>query len=407
MENPLQGNVNKYYTFELLIHFVFYTPVFVIFLLSKNLSLTQITLIFSIHSLGALIFDLPGGVFADYFTKKLSLIVGSVLWGLSLLSYAFIGYFWQFCLAAFIGGIGQGFLSGADRALIHETLRLLGRETEYKKVEGRVRGINEIVAGAGVLLGGFIGAISLPLTLIASAASVGLSAACSLFFKNPPKDKESTSSPAREILSTSVGILKNNRQVLWLTLYLAVFVAFVWATNILSQPYLKSINVPTAYFGLIFSGFSIFYALSSIYAHKLDRYITKKFFLLFASIVPLTLILIGTIPGIIAFLSWVFLGIFETANWTLVSSEILRIVPKHQSTTILSFQSLTLRLINITISPLVGISADRFGIYRTLQLNGVALLAALAALAFASVKMADFKNVDKKSAGDPEPIPTR
>lgn len=347
----ISGNIRKYYLFQFLTSLAFFSPVIVIFWQSKGLNMTQILTLQSLYSLAVLIFDVPTGALADYLGKKISLILGSLFFSLGLFWYGISSSFWQFAIGEMICGIGMAFISGADRAFIHETLLSLGREKDYQKTEGRVRGLNEISRAISNILGGIIGSFSLAFTLIATGFSTFIAFIAALRFYNPRKKlpvEEQTN--YWRVIHESLLIVRKNTTVLWLTLFYAVFNSIVFVANWFSQPYLQMLGIPLLYFGVIFSLFNLIAAAGSELTGTFEKLTRGEPF-----------------PVI-------------TINLTIVSSRVLSLVPSTKAATVLSFQNLVRRLIYVVIGPLIGKISDVFGIFRALQINALILAVILGTL---------------------------
>jgi len=134
MQNTFVRDIRKYYLFQFFNGLAFFAPIMVLFWQSHGLTMTQIMLLQSIYSLGVVVLDLPTGAFADCFGKRKSLILGTVFWTIAFLFYGFSTQFWQFAFWELVAGVGSAFISGADRAYLHELLREEGRESEFRKL---------------------------------------------------------------------------------------------------------------------------------------------------------------------------------------------------------------------------------------------------------------------------------
>jgi len=377
----LRANIRKYFFYQFSLSLVFFSPVIVLFWQSRGLSMTQIMLLQSTYAAVAIFFELPTGAFADRFGKKLSLLMGSLFFTVALFLYGFGRNFFELALCEAAGGIAMSFISGADRAFVHETLFLLKREKEYQRVEGRARGLNQIANGIGNFFGGFIGAISLPLTLFLSAVPVFISFLIGLSF-HKTKDflprEEKTDYPV--IIKESLKIVKNSKEILWLTAFLAIFNSFVWMLIWLAQPYLQLLNVPIVFWGIIFAGFSLVAAAASSFSHRFEAITKNKPFLTMAVIVVVSLFLLGTFPSVFIFPLWSLFTAFMMINQTLISGRVLTLVPANRSATVLSFQNLSRRLSYALIGPLIGALSDSFGLTKTLQIEAVLLAVILGIL---------------------------
>lgn len=81
-----------------------------------DLNPLQLVLVGTALELGAFLFEIPTGVLADRFSRKLSCVVGFVITGLSFVLAASFPVFWVIALASFIWGLGWTCLSGAHEA---------------------------------------------------------------------------------------------------------------------------------------------------------------------------------------------------------------------------------------------------------------------------------------------------
>ncbi len=380
-EACLRGNIKKYYLFEAFNSLAFFSPVIVLFWQSKGLDMTQILTLQSIYAIGALVLELPTGGFADYFGKKLSLIFGSLFFSLGLFWYGLSSHFWQFVIGELTCATGMAFISGADRAFIHQTLKSLGREKDYNKTEGSVRGLNQVFQALGNIGGGFIGSISLGLTLIATGFSTLVAFITGLSFSKTKEElprEEQTN--YLQILKESVKIVKSDNEVLWLTLFFAIINSLVFATNWFSQPYLQMLKVPVVYFGFIFATFSLVSAFCSSQTSRLSMWLKDKVFIVISLLSVIPTLILGIFPSIYVIPLFSLFGIITVVNQTLIGEKTLALIPPERSATILSFQSLIRRIVYALFIPFLGMISDRFGIKMAMQFNALFLAVLLVSL---------------------------
>ena len=377
----MKGNIRKYYFYQFFQHLGFFSPVIVLFWQSRGLSLTQIMLLQSIYAIAVVILELPTGAFADYFGKKISLILGSFSACLGFIIYSLCLNFWQFAAGEIIFALGMAFISGADSAFIHETLISIKREKDYKKIEGKARGINQLAQTLGSLFGGFIGSFSLALTLITTAFSGFIAALFGLSFaKTKVKLPREEKTRYLEIIKDSLKIIKNNSSVLWLTLFFATFNGLVWSSYWFSQPYLQMLGVPIVYFGIIFAGINLISAIGSSLVDKFMKLTWGKPFLVMGLVSSLVMFLLGRFPSLYIFPLWSLFITFTIMSRTLVSDQVLALVPPERAATVLSFQNLLRRFVYAFFGPISGIMADKLGILAALQFNAIVLFLVLGLL---------------------------
>ena len=102
----------------------------VIFLERHGLGAGDIFLLKAYLSLVTLLIELPTGIFADRYGRKLSLLIGGAASFTALATYACAESFSGFLAAELVLGVGTSFISGADSALLYDSLADSHEETE-------------------------------------------------------------------------------------------------------------------------------------------------------------------------------------------------------------------------------------------------------------------------------------
>lgn len=85
-----------------------------------GLSPLQLVLVGTTLEISAFVFEIPTGVVADVFSRRLSIIIGYVLMGIGFLVEGFFPAFLPILLAQVIWGLGYTFTSGATQAWISD-----------------------------------------------------------------------------------------------------------------------------------------------------------------------------------------------------------------------------------------------------------------------------------------------
>ena len=367
MGNELKNNIRKYYLFQFVNNLVFFSPVIVLFWQSHGLTMTQIMLLQSIYSVGVVVLELPTGAFADYFGKKQSLMIGALFWTIGIIWYGSSTVFWQFVIGELTVGIGSAFISGADRAYIHDLLSKEQKEIDFKKVEGKARGIIQVSQALGSVIGGLIASISLSLPLLTTSISAFLGFIVSSRFPTIHSAKKEHSKIGYFMLiKESIILTRQHKRLLWLTLFFASFNGLLWPLMLYTQPLLTEYHVPIYYFGFIYFVFNLISALGSSLTHTFEKVTQKKVFLVMSILVVLILIITTTIHSIVTFPLWSLFVTFIFMNQTIISDKVLKIIPFEKAATILSFQSLIRRLLYAVVGPILGILTDTFGIQKAL-----------------------------------------
>jgi MFS transporter, DHA3 family, tetracycline resistance protein len=82
----------------------------------------QLVLIGTALEVSTFLFEVPTGVVADAYSRRLSIVIGYLLIGLGLLIEGFFPAFWPILLSSVIWGLGYTFTSGAKQAWISDEI---------------------------------------------------------------------------------------------------------------------------------------------------------------------------------------------------------------------------------------------------------------------------------------------
>src|ERR1044071_1653864 len=126
-----------------------------------GLTPVQLILVGTALELSAFVFEVPTGIVADVYSRKLSIIIGYLLMGVGFLVEGFFPAFLPILLAQVIWGLGYTFTSGATQAWITDEV---GEEDANKLfLRGTQIGLFASLIGMGAAI--FIGAnnVALPL----------------------------------------------------------------------------------------------------------------------------------------------------------------------------------------------------------------------------------------------------
>ena len=102
----------------------FFDAFFILFLIEKGLSFTQIGILYAVREIFTSIFEIPSGIIADTFGRKNSLIGSFFIFIVSFYVFYISNDFWFFLIAFILYGIGDAFRSGAHKGMIMDYLKL-------------------------------------------------------------------------------------------------------------------------------------------------------------------------------------------------------------------------------------------------------------------------------------------
>ncbi|MDZ4383328.1 MAG: MFS transporter, partial [Thermodesulfovibrionia bacterium] len=217
----------------------------------KEIMLTE-----TVFAAAIMLTEIPSGYFADRVGRKISIVLGVLFWIVGICFYAFTFSFWWICLGALLWGIGTSFNSGADEAMLYETLVERGREKEYKKVSGNLFFYGRMASVAGGIMAGFMAADNIKMPAYATLFMVILWFFLSLTLhetRGEIKDKE-TWRHFKRVFYESIVVNKTLRYFLIFTAVGGFYGMEFW----LNQRYWDFMGIPILYFGILVSGIAVF-----------------------------------------------------------------------------------------------------------------------------------------------------
>ena len=220
-------NIKKYYIYNIFNDLMPIYPLYLLMFESKGLSLLQISLLLSIWSVPAVILEIPTGILADRWSRRNMVAIGEMLKALCFFLWMFADGFHLYAVGFVFWGLGGAFQSGAEEALLFDTLKIQNREEQFEQVLGKGRFLHGMSNMLAAVSGGFLGTwfgyqAALGLSIISGLITAGI-----IFsMKEVNLYKEHRQKPETKeegTLLSSLSFLIHRRQLLLITL-MAVFV---------------------------------------------------------------------------------------------------------------------------------------------------------------------------------------
>jgi MFS family permease len=376
------ANIGKAYAYQLLHALQLWWPIWVIYLqVERGLSLTQITALDAPFFLVQLVSEVPTGAVADRFGRKTSLMIASLLVAAAVFVFGIAENYLVILVSYLLWGVGFTFQSGADSALIYESLKHVGRERDYTKIQGRYGSLES----AGMIVGGLLGAplaaatdLSTPIVL--SAGMSLLSFFVALTFKEPASHAHGLS--YLETVRGGVGYAFRRKAVRYCVLYAALSQVVGFAPFIFVQPFLVGHGAAIGSLGLFTTPLRVMTMLGMIFAYRAAG---GWRWLLFALQPVVFLGAYGGIAGwdsIGAFGLFPLISLFGGLRQPLIIDYVNSRVPGEQRATILSVRPLLFAFVIAAAEPALGVIADEASLRAMFLVAGVASPALLLPVLF-------------------------
>lgn len=228
--------------------------------------------------------EVPAGIFADKFGRKRSVVTALLLQTLGEVFYFFAKDYFTFVLIAILAGVGYAFLSGANEALVYDSLQENNREIEMKKSMGLIGSAYQLAFFIAPLIGGLIVSklvlANFLSAIFLTACSVAIALLISLSLTEPKVIYTHSEESPLKIFREGFIEVKNNKKLQWLIAIAVLTSTFSNSLLSLYQPYFAEVSVPTFWIGAAMSlgGLLAFILQKNVY--RIEQKMGKAGFLL-------------------------------------------------------------------------------------------------------------------------------
>lgn len=365
MRSNMKSTVWRFYAYNFLRQLGFFSAVLVPFFTEwGGITLFQVQLLQSWFMLWIFLLEVPTGAIADFFGRKYSIALGAFVTAVGALVYGSAPRFELFLLGEFLMAMGFALSSGADQALLFDTLVESGREQESKRIFAKAHTFTllGIMASAGI--GGVIAKyMGLAAPMLLFSIPCILAAFIALSWREPNVHQGVTEQRRYgEILKQGFLFFYRHGALRLLALDAIVVSAGGYFVIWLYQPLLQQIHIPIYYFGIghmIFTTAEILIAASFIRMTKLFGS-GKNYFRYTALLTAIPFFIVILFPNIVTIGLFVILsGGFGMTRLELMSASMNAHIPSEHRATVLSSISMFRRFSLVLLNPLVGFMASK------------------------------------------------
>ncbi len=380
--NSALRNIPLLYIIRISKWFNLVMPIVVIFYNSSGMNMQEIFILKSIYSIGIVAMEIPSGWMADVWGRKKTLIMGSILGAAGFAVYSLTNSFMWFVVAEIILGVGYSFVSGADSAMLYDSLLENNKEKEYVKQEGRITSAGNFAEAIAGVAGGLLAGITLRSPFYFQFLVAAMAIPASLHLIEPKLHREHLLLKPLEFIRVARNALTKNKNLMTAILFSSVTgtatLTFAWFV----QPYFQAIGLPIQWFGLMWAFLNISVAISSVFAYKVENLISRK---TGALLILITLTSGFWLSGI--FIAWwgvAFLFFFYLARGmatVILKNYINEYTDSGVRATLLSVRNFLIRINFAIVGPFLGWITDTISLGWALFIAGTLyLLLALASL---------------------------
>jgi MFS family permease len=363
-----------------------------LFLLDAGLSNLEAFAANAFFTAGMVLFEVPTGVVADGWGRRVSFLLGTATLAVSTLLYYLLwqlsAAFWAWAVVSVLLGLGFTFFSGAVEAWLVDALHFSGYDGALETVLGR----GQMISGTAMLIGSVAGGAIAQATDLGVPFLLRVGVLLAMFVVAlwlmhdvgfTPERSARPLQATRAVLAASIENGLKNPPVRYVMLA-APFTAGVGIYVFYAlQPFLLELFGDRGAYGIaglaaaIVAGAEV---LGGWLAPRFRRLVRKRTTVLILSGAVSAMILVA-----LGFTREFWVALVLLAVWALVAevgtpvgqAYLNDMIDSRQRATVLSFASLTGSSGGVVVQPLLGRAADVYGYSASLAFSGVIQLAAV------------------------------
>lgn len=225
----LNRNIPLFYAMQTFSGLLFTFPIWVFFQ-HRLLSYGQMAWVQSFALIVAIILQLPTGAFADVFGRKKAMMLGWLVAGIANMYIGITTDSFGMIVGLLFVAIGTTFVSGADTALLFDTLKQLHRTDEFSKINTRGILMYRLSMIFAIFLGGYLYQLNIGLPVILKGIAQLITIYVVWNMREPSIDSEKfTIKKYFHRLSIGVTNIVRTPHIRILSLYYIIIGGITWA----------------------------------------------------------------------------------------------------------------------------------------------------------------------------------
>lgn len=339
-------------------------PVLSLLLLEKGATISNLSIILGLYALTVIVLELPTGIIADVYGRKISFVISIIVSIISFLTILLGKGFIALSIGMILYGLSRALSSGSfDAMFIDYYIDNYGKD-KIHNITTRLSVIEALGMSAGALSGGFIPAVAKSYfnmgtydlnVIIRLALAVAVVILSYIFIEEQKQEKLEERITIRQHVKNSYKIISKNSTIV--CIFISVFSTGLFLSSLETywQPYfIQLIPNNDSKFLLGLMAFLYFAAatLGSIASNKIiktNKFDTKKIYITMRILLALSLILTAlqtNVPVFIALYSSIYLlfGLANVPEGAILNKEI----PSEVRASVLSVYSLAMQIGGLT-----------------------------------------------------------
>ncbi|MDU5105213.1 MFS transporter [Clostridium sp.] len=369
--NKISKNIKNEYLYRFLSSFDITSAIWVLYLGYKGMNLAEIGLIEGIFHVTGFLSEIPTGALADLFGRRKIMIIGRLTSLISAIIMLFSNSFLGFAIGFILSAWGYNLNSGSEEALVYDSLKVLKREEEYLKINGKINLIIEVSQGLAVFIGGILSEINFSISYI-TAIIIGIFSLIVSFNFTEVDIRESHEERITVInhFKTSINIVKENKMLLNILIFFPTIYTFSAIIYFYGQKFLSDGGYSRVNISIIFLVNGILSSIGAILSSKVYEKFKSIGWISISMIISILILFMGNVTKSISLLIFLLIGFLTSILQPISSKLINSMVASKQRATIISVESMFYSMMMIILFPICGFIGDKISLDISFEIIG-------------------------------------
>jgi MFS family permease len=272
--------------------------------------------------------------------------------------------YWIIILSYLVWGLGQTFQSGADMAILYDSLKRLGREDEFQKINSRLWAVTSTAVLVAILVGAPIAAatnLAVPILLSAVIAAAAVPLALSMH--EPKFDDGELEEPYVQMVTHGIRDAWNAPALRYIMLFSGVMFAMTFGPLIFVQPFLAGHDIATLDLGFWQAPVRAAGVTGALLTYRFVAAAGQRaaFFAL-PLVMGVSYLCIAGVDSVWAYAAFLPVGVVAGMQNPVLASYVNKRIPSGRRATMLSVQSVVGSVMIAGTELFAGVIADGFGL---------------------------------------------
>ncbi len=390
MNKKVNRNIRIDYIYCFFKNFDISSSIWVLYMVFKGMSLWQIGIVEGIYHLTSFIFEVPTGAMADLLGRKKVILVGRICSAVSSILCLFGHNMLHFAVAFAISAIGQNLNSGSEEALVYDSMKQIGQENKYLKVNSRLNVIIEIAQGTATVIGGIIAEYSFALCYIISVVVAIIALVPAVLFVEPDikgdsskdnvekskdiislKNKLNVFAIVKDHFRISIEIIRCDSKLRKILLYYPMVFTFHTIVFFYGQEFFSSLGMNKIEISMIMLFASVVSLMGAITSEIFLSIFGDRAKYVASTLMGIGIIVMSRHNLIISVITFAIINYANAVLYPIQSQAVNELIPSKQRATIISVNSMMFSIFMFVLFPICGFIADKNDLHFVFMILGV------------------------------------